>query len=157
MAQVFADDDADGTGGAAGGEPVSPTDDEAGEIADGTAGEIVLAATARDDCTQFGNLESGNEGVKSSAKPDCEVQPNVGKASCNVTGSANDADGDRVADGDGHAEADAENLQKFAAIWGFSRRVGGGVGGQGVVSGRTSYVCRRILGSGGGESSRVKS
>jgi len=45
MRHVLTDDDADGAGGATGGEPVAPADDETGIIAEGAAGKVVLAAT----------------------------------------------------------------------------------------------------------------
>jgi hypothetical protein len=53
----------------------------------------------------------------------------IREAGSDITGSANDAGGDGVADRDGNAEADAEDLQELPAFFprmsGSERRVGG--------------------------------
>jgi len=110
MRQVLTDDDADSAGGATSREPVAPTDDEAREIADGTVGEIVLAAASGNGCAEFGELEGADKGVESTAEPNAKEEPMIGEARGDVAGSANNAGGDGVADRDGDAETDAENL-----------------------------------------------
>ena len=78
MRDVFADNDADSAGRAAGGEPVAPAHDETGEIADGTAGEIVLATAFGNGSAKFGKLKGADEGVKCAAEPHAEEEPMVG-------------------------------------------------------------------------------
>jgi hypothetical protein len=129
VSHIFADDDADGAGGAAGGEPVAPADDEAGVVSNGAAREIVLATTFGDGGGELSELEGAHEGVERSTEPYREKQPMIREASSDITGSTNDAGGDRIPDGDGNAEADAEDLQELPAFFawmnGSERRVGG--------------------------------
>jgi hypothetical protein len=106
-AAVFAYDDGDGGGRAAGGEPVAPADDEAGVVAHGAAGEIELAAAAGDGGAEFGHGRGTDEGVESADDPDAEEKIDVGEPLRYVTGGADDAGGDRVAHGGGDAEPDA--------------------------------------------------
>ena len=127
MGHVFADDDADGAGGAAGGEPVAPANDEAREIADGATGEIVLATALGDGGAKFGELEGAHQRIESAAEPDRKKQPEVGKTRGDVAGGADDTGGDGVADGDGDAKTNAEDLEKRATF--FAR-----VSGSSVVS-----------------------
>ena len=126
---VFADDDADGAGAAAGGEPVAPADDEAGEIADGATREIVLAAAFGYGGAEFGELKGADEGIDRAAEPDTEEKPMIGKARGDVTGSADNAGGNGIADGNGNAETYAENLQEFALFLARMRGAHGKVGG----------------------------
>ena len=117
MRQIFAEDDADGAGGAAGGDPVAPADDEAGVFAESAAGKVVLAAAGGNQGAEFGELEGAKEGVEGAADPNGDKEPRVGKDGCNAARRANDADGDGVADGDRDAEADAEDLQEFPFVF----------------------------------------
>ena len=144
MRHVLTDDDADGAGGATGGEPVAPADDETGIIAEGAAGKVVLAATFGDRGAEFSKLESADEGVKSATKPDAEEKPVIGEARGDVAGSAHDAGGDGIADGDGDAEADAEDLQELAAVLAGAKRRRGWVGRRGVSRQRQSEVSRSL-------------
>ena len=116
MRGVFAEHDAYGARGAAGGDPIAPADDEASVIAEGATREIVLAAAGGNQRTEFGELESADKGIKRAANPDADKEPGIGEKRGNVAGSADDADGDGIADRDCDAEADAENLEKFAFV-----------------------------------------
>ena len=121
MRQIFAEDDADGAGGAAGGDPIAPADDEAGVFAESAAREIILAAAGRNQGAEFRELEGAEEGVKGAADPDSDEEPCVGKDCGDAAGSANDADRDGIADGDRDAEADAEDLQEFPFVFAIGR------------------------------------
>ena len=138
MGHVFAYDDADSTGSAAGGEPVAPAYDEAGIVTDGAPGKIVLAATLGNGGTKFGELEGAHQGVEGAAKPHAEKQPVIGKARGDVARSTNDAGGNGVANGDGDAKPYAQDLQELAA---FFARVGGSKGRVGGKRVRGSGQC----------------
>ena len=84
-------------------------------------------------------MEGADERVKSAAKPNREKEPIVRQASGNVARSADDARGNGVADGNGDAESDAEDLEQGAFVFaGIMRSAsagrGEGIGRQGVVS-----------------------
>ena len=141
MRQIFAEDDADGAGGAAGGDPVAPAHDEAGVFAEGSPGKIVLAAAGGNQRAEFGELEGAEECVKGAADPDRNEEPGVGEDGGDAAGSPHDADGDGVADGDSDAEADAEDLEEFPFVFknerAGRRRIDGArrwSGGQWVLS-----------------------
>jgi len=129
---VFPDDDPDRAGAAAGGEPVAPTDDEAGEIADGQPREIVLAAAFGDGGAELGDLKSADQGVESADEPNGEEEPMIGKARGDVAGCVYDAGGDGVAYGDSDTETHAENLEKFALFLVGISGARGEVGGERV-------------------------
>ena len=59
-------------------------------------------------------MESADEGVKRAAEPHAEEKQMIGETRGDVPGSADDAGGNGVADGDGDAETDAEDLEEFA-------------------------------------------
>jgi len=88
-----------------GGEPIAPTDDEASEITEGAAREIVLAAALRDGGAEFGELERANEGIKRAYEPSGEEKPRIGKAGGNVSWGADDPGRDGVAHGNGDSKA----------------------------------------------------
>ena len=117
MRGVFAEDDANGSGCAAGGDPVTPTDDESSVIAQGAARKIVLATTGWNQRTEFCKLECAKQGVKCAADPDGDEEPGIRKARGNIAWRADNAHGDRVADGHRNAEADAQDLQKFSFVF----------------------------------------
>jgi len=121
MRQIFAEHDADGAGGAAGGDPIAPADDEARIFAEGAAREIILAAAGGDQGAEFGKLEGAEEGVESPADPDGDEQPGVGKDCGDAAGGANDADRNGIADGDGNAETDTEYLKEFAFVFAIGK------------------------------------
>src|SRR4029077_3908525 len=131
--EIFAEDDADGAGCAAGGNPVAPADDEASVFAKGAAGEIILAAAGGNEGAEFGDLESAQESVECAADPDGEEEPGVGEDGGDAAGGAENADGDGIADGDGDTEADTEDLEEFAFVWAVGKAAGCGCDG---VSGR---------------------
>src|SRR5258708_37874554 len=79
FAAVLANDDGHGGGGAAGREPVAPSDDEAGVFAEGAAGKIVLAAAARDCRAEFGHGGSAGERGECARNPDAEEEVNGGE------------------------------------------------------------------------------
>ena len=114
MANVFADDDGDSTGAAAGGDPVAPADDKAREVANSSAGKIVLAAAFGDSGAELRKLKGADECVEGTDKPHAKKQPRVGETRGDIAGSANDAGGNGVANGDSDAETDAENLEQRA-------------------------------------------
>ncbi len=72
VAHVFADNNADGTGGAASGKPVAPSNDEARIIAQRAARKIVLSATVGDGRAEFGKLECADQRIKRANEPDGE-------------------------------------------------------------------------------------
>src|SRR5713101_8588768 len=111
FAAILADDDGHGGGGAAGGEPVAPAHDEAGVFAEGAAGEIVLAPTARDSRAEFGNGRSAGERVESANDPHAEEETNVWEPPRDIAGSAHDSSGDGVSDGGGNAEPHAQDFE----------------------------------------------
>ena len=117
MRGVFAEDDANGSGCAAGGDPVTPTDDESSVIAQGAARKIVLATTGWNQRTEFCKLECAKQGVKCATDPDGDEEPGIGKARGNVAGRADNAYGDRVTDSHSNAEADAQDLQEFSFVF----------------------------------------
>ena len=124
MRQIFADNDANGACGAAGGDPVAPADDEAGVFTEGAAREIVLAAAGGNERAEFRELEGAEKGVERSTDPDGDEQPGVGKDGGDAAGGADDADRDGIANGDGDAEADAEDLQEFPFVLAIGKRTG---------------------------------
>jgi hypothetical protein len=121
MRRVLADDDAHGTGGAAGGKPVSPTHNEAGKIADGTARKIVLAPAFGNRRAQFRQLKGADQGVERSANPHTEEKPMIGEPRGNIARRADDPRGNGIANGDRNAEADTQNLEKFSFFLAFGR------------------------------------
>ena len=111
----LADDDRDGGGGAAGRNPVAPTDDEAGIFAERVARKDVLAAGTRNHRPELRDLDGAEQRVEAARGPDGEEEPGVRQVPGDFARRAEDAGADRVADRDGQAEADAEHAQQPAA------------------------------------------
>ena len=70
MAAVFADNERDGCGSAASGEPVAPADDEAGVLAQSAARKIVLSAAAGNRGAKLGHGRRAAKGVEAANDPD---------------------------------------------------------------------------------------
>jgi hypothetical protein len=84
-----------------------------------------LASAGGNQRAELGELKGTEKGIESAADPDSEEEPGVGENGGDAAGGAYDAYGDGVADRDGYAEADAEDLKEFALVWtigGVSRR-----------------------------------
>src|SRR5712672_2062151 len=116
MTAVFADHDRDGGRRATRREPVAPADNEASVIAESAARKIVLATAARNSSAEFGHRRSTGKCVETTENPDSEKHPHVGEQPGDVAGRSNDAGGNGVADGGGHSEPHAENLEEASAI-----------------------------------------
>ena len=69
-------------------------------------------------------MEGADKGIKGAANPDTDEEPGIGEERGDVAGGADDTDGDGIADRDSDAEANAENLEKFAFVLALERRDG---------------------------------
>src|SRR5207245_2549625 len=98
------------------GEPIAPADNEAGIIAEGAARKIVLASAARNSGAEFGHGRSAGKCVETTENPYGKKHPHIGEQPGDVAGCSNDACGDGVADGGGHSEPHAKNLEEAAAV-----------------------------------------
>jgi len=97
---------------AAGGEPVAPTDDESGVIAESAARKIILAAATGNGGTEFGHGGCAGERVETAEEPDTEKHPGVREKLGNVAGRVKDAGADGVADRRGHAKPHAKTWSR---------------------------------------------
>src|SRR3989442_1184309 len=115
MNRVLANDDRYRGGGAAGGDPVAPTDDKTGVVAERMADEDVLSAGFRHESPQLGKRVGAEEGVETADDPDGEKEPEGRQVGGDVARRAQNARGDGVADDHGQTKGQAENSEKAAA------------------------------------------
>src|SRR4051794_20243771 len=113
--RVLGDDDGDGGGRAAGGNPVAPADHESGVVAEGAANEDVLPARFRHERSELRQRIRAEERVETAGDPDAEERPEGGELRRDVAGRAQDAGADHVAERYGKAERHAEDGEQFRA------------------------------------------
>src|SRR5215472_9974441 len=122
MAAVIADDDGNGGSRAAGGKPITPADDEAGVVAECSAGEIILAAAARNRRSELGHGRRTAKSIEPAENPDSKKQPTVGQLLRDIARSVDNAGSDCVSDCRGHPKPHAQGFQQPAAAVRLSGR-----------------------------------
>lgn len=117
--QVLADNNTDQRNGANIAEPITPSDEEAGVIADGIARESIMTTTSRQHGCDLSRGNSTKQRVECSRKPYGEEQPSVRHMTGNLARRTENSCPNRVADCDGEAETDAQYAQQRATadLW----------------------------------------
>jgi hypothetical protein len=109
-------------------DPIHPSDDEPGVITEHAAREDVLPTTPRHHRSELGQRVRAEQRVQSANQPDAEKGRNAGQKAGDFARSPEDPAANRVADGDGEAERQTEDLEEAVVRLGDSatRRLGGG-------------------------------
>ncbi len=94
---------------------VAPAHDEAGVLANRSAGEIILAAASRNGGAKFGKRGCTEESVQTADNPDADKEPGIRQHAGNVAGGTDDSGGDGIADGNSDAKPHAQDLQQASA------------------------------------------
>jgi hypothetical protein len=139
MREVFADDNADSSRGAAGRKPITPAHDESREISNSAARVVILATAFGDGCAKLRKLKGTDKCIKRPAEPHGEEQPRVRKPRGDITRRADDSCRYSIAHSDRDAETYAKNLKEFAFVLTGLR---GKSSGQRVGSRGQSWVSR---------------
>src|SRR5215472_15825118 len=112
---VFADDQRDRRGCPASGEPVAPADDEPGVLAERAPRKVVLPTAAWYGGAKLSHGRRAAKCIEAAEDPDAEKQPRFGQLRGNLARCVDNARGNRISDGCGHAKPHAENSQQPSA------------------------------------------